>query len=169
MMAEIEVRRDPVDYAKGLGARIGEGTRIYTQELDLFGDCPFLVKLGQNCHVTYGVRFITHDGGVLLFRDKYPDADLVAPIVIGDNVYIGMRTTILPGVHVGNNVIIGAGAVVTRSIPGNSIVAGIPAKVIRSLGEYEAKVREKSVHTGKMTLAEKTPILKSLFERELGE
>ncbi len=53
------------------------------------------------------------------------------PVVIGDNVWIGGRVIILPGVHVGNGAIIGAGAVVTKNIPENAIVAGNPAKVIR--------------------------------------
>lgn len=56
-----------------------------------------------------------------------------SPINIGDDVWIGGNCTILPGVTIGNNVIIAAGAVVTKDVPDNSLVAGIPAKVIKTL------------------------------------
>jgi acetyltransferase-like isoleucine patch superfamily enzyme len=53
------------------------------------------------------------------------------PVLIEDNVWIGDKVTILPNVHVGKNAIIGANAVVTKDVPANSIVAGIPAKIIK--------------------------------------
>lgn len=55
------------------------------------------------------------------------------PITIGNDVWIGGNCTILPGVTIGNNVIIAAGAVVTKDIPGNCLAAGVPAKVIKQL------------------------------------
>ena len=57
------------------------------------------------------------------------------PVVIGDDVWIGGNVTVLPGVHIGNNVVIGAGSVVTRDIPGNSLALGVPARVVRQLEE----------------------------------
>ena len=56
-----------------------------------------------------------------------------APIHIGDNVWIGAKATILKGVTIGDNVVIGANSVVTKSIPSNTIAAGIPAKPIRQI------------------------------------
>ena len=53
------------------------------------------------------------------------------PVVIGNDVWIGDRVVILPGVHIGSGSIIGAGAVVTKDIPDNAIAAGVPARVIR--------------------------------------
>lgn len=55
------------------------------------------------------------------------------PVIIGNDVWIGGNCTILPGVTIGNNVIVGAGAVVTHHIPDNSLVAGVPARIIRGL------------------------------------
>lgn len=55
------------------------------------------------------------------------------PVVIGDDVWIGGNCTILPGVHIGNNVVVTAGAVVTKDVPDNCIVGGVPAKVIKEL------------------------------------
>lgn len=56
-----------------------------------------------------------------------------APIIIGKNVWVGAGATILPGVTIGDNAIIAAGAVVTKDVPENTIVAGVPAKTIRTL------------------------------------
>lgn len=56
-----------------------------------------------------------------------------APVVIGDNVFIGMHCLILKGVTIGENSIIGAGSVVTKDIPANCVAAGVPCKVIRYL------------------------------------
>ena len=56
-------------------------------------------------------------------------------IVIGNDVWIGARVTILPGVRIGSGVVIGAGAVVTKNVPDNVVVAGNPARVIRSRNE----------------------------------
>lgn len=55
------------------------------------------------------------------------------PVIIGDNVWIGSKATILSGVNIGNNVVVGANSVVTKSIPDNAVVAGIPAKIIKFL------------------------------------
>lgn len=60
-----------------------------------------------------------------------------APITIGNNVWIGANSTVLPEVTIGNNVIIGANSVVTKNIPDNSIAVGNPCKVIRSKGDYK--------------------------------
>ncbi len=55
------------------------------------------------------------------------------PIVIGPDVWIGMRTLVLKGVSIGQGTVVGAGSVVTRSLPPNVLAAGVPAKVIRNL------------------------------------
>jgi acetyltransferase-like isoleucine patch superfamily enzyme len=55
------------------------------------------------------------------------------PITICDGVWLGARSTILPGVTVGGGAVVGAGAVVTKDVPANTVVAGVPAKVIRCL------------------------------------
>ena len=58
------------------------------------------------------------------------------PVVIGDDVWIGTRVTILPGVHIGSHSIIGAGAVITRDVPEYAIVGGVPAKIIKYRGTH---------------------------------
>lgn len=62
-----------------------------------------------------------------------PGRELAAPITIGDDCWIGGHATINPGVTLGNNVVVAAGAVVTRSFGDNVVLAGVPARVIRRL------------------------------------
>lgn len=124
---------------------------------------PWLIKLGHNVHITDGVKFLTHDGGTLLFRHEYNDLEITKPIVIGDNVYIGNNAVILPGVHVGDNVIIGACSVVTKDIPSNVVVAGVPAKIIKTIDEYLDKIKNESIHLGNLEGKEKDNALKKYY------
>ena len=59
----------------------------------------------------------------------------VRPVTIGNDVWIGMRSIIMPGVTIGNGVVIGAGAVVTKDVPDYAVVGGVPAKIIRLRNE----------------------------------
>ncbi len=128
--------RGGVAYSRKLGVAVGENCRIYTRN---FGSEPFLVTIGNQVTVTGGVTFVTHEGAGILFRDRKGRRYHYAPIVIGDNVFIGIRSIILPGVKIGNNVIIAAGSVVSKSVPDNAIVGGIPAKIIGKYQDLESK------------------------------
>lgn len=154
-------RRFPVKYAKSIGVNFGENLVIY-------GDVhwstePWIIEIGNNVHITDGVRFLTHDGGTLLFRDIIPDLEITKPIKIGDNVYIGNQVIILPGVSIGNNVIIGAGAVVSKSIPDNSVAVGVPARVIESADDYLKKAMNSSLHLGHLQGKKKDDALKKYY------
>lgn len=109
------------------------------------------------------MKFITHDGGTLLFRDRVPDLEITKPITVGDNVYIGNNTIILPGVNIGNDVIIGAGAIVTRDIPDNSVAVGVPARVIKTADEYFEKIKGESLHLGHLKGQEKDMALRKYY------
>ncbi|HEM2769082.1 TPA: acyltransferase [Streptococcus suis] len=153
---------DPVGWAKTIGVNFPDGG------LHLYGRTswstePWIITLGNNVHITEGVRFITHDGGTLLFRDKIPDLDVTKPIVIGNNVYIGNNVLILPGVTIGSNVIIGAGAVVSKNIPDNSVAVGVPAKVIKTTDEYFEKIQKESSHVGHLKGQEKDKALRNYY------
>jgi acetyltransferase-like isoleucine patch superfamily enzyme len=150
---------DPVAYARSLGVKIGSDCRLIGVE---FGSEPYLVTLGDHVSAT-GTQFITHDGGVWVFRDRRPDGDLVEPITVGDNVFLGAATFILPGVTIGTNVVIGAGAVVTRDIPDNCVAVGVPARPIRLIEEYWASVKAELVPTKQLSPAAKREYLESHF------
>lgn len=122
----------PNRYAKSIGVLIGENCRLLGCE---YGSEPYLIKIGNHVSATK-VRFETHDGGIWVGRDKFPEIDRVQPITIGDNVFIGYGAIILPGITIGNNVVIGACSVVTRNLESGYVYAGVPAKRIKSVDEY---------------------------------
>ena len=153
--------KNPKKYALKTGVNFKE---LFVYGYVDWGTEPWIISIGENVHITDGVKFITHDGGTLLFRDKTPDLDITLPIKIGNNVYIGNNTIILPGVKIGDNVIVGAGGVVTKDIPNNSVAVGVPAKVIETIDEYYAKAIIKSTHLGHLKRKEKDDELKKLFK-----
>ncbi|MAU72707.1 MAG: hypothetical protein CML04_11495 [Pseudozobellia sp.] len=120
------------EYARIKGAKVGENCRILTYGL---GSEPWLIEIGNNVTVTSGVRLLTHDGSAWLFNDHKGRRYSYRKIIIGNNVFVGSRAILMPGVRVGDNVIIGAGSIVTKSIPSGCIVGGNPARII---GDYEA-------------------------------
>ena len=137
------------------------GTDCYIKHKIDFGSEPYLITIGNHVRITAGVRFITHDGGVWVFRNEtaLSNADVFGPIVIGNNVHIGSNAIIMPNVRIGDNVVIGCGSIVTKDIPSNSVAVGVPARVIESLDEYREKVLKKCEYTHSMPLDEKRSYL----------
>lgn len=123
---------------KLMGVKIGKNTKIYTSVSNFDTFFPHLIEIGSNCAISKETLLITHD-----YSRNFPTEGFGSmtkgKVIIGDNTFIGMRTIILPGVTVGNNVIVGAGSLVTKSIPDNMVAAGNPAKVICTLEEYMEK------------------------------
>jgi len=131
-------------YRKYFGVKIGKNIR-FTGKPD-WGVEPFLIEIGDNVTITQDVFFITHDGGVGLLREEFPGINNFGRIKVGNNVFIGARSLILPGVNIGDNVVIGAGSIVTKDIPDGTVIAGVPAKVIKSFSEYREKVLNNAVY-----------------------
>lgn len=131
-----------------------------------FGSEPYLIKVGNKVRIASGVKFITHDGGMWVIRNLgiNKNADKVGPIILGDNVFIGVDSIILQNVKIGNNVIIGCRSVVTKDVPDNSVVAGIPAKYICSIEEYYKKNLERIFDTKNMKAEEKIKFYKEKFK-----
>jgi len=131
-------RSNPSEYAKKLGVKLGDNVRIIglNRSGKIFGSEPYLIEIGDHVTITEGVRFITHDGGVWVFRENNKGCNIFGRIIVGNNVFFGIRAIIMPGVCIGNNVVVGAGSVVTKSVPDNTVVAGVPAKMIKTYDEY---------------------------------
>ena len=67
---KLRFRINPVRFARKIGVKIGNGTCFYAPEYGMFSTEPWLITIGNNCHITYGVRFITHDGGTLTISNE---------------------------------------------------------------------------------------------------
>jgi len=106
----------------------------------MLGTEPSLVTIGNHVTISVDVLFITHDGGVWVLRDRLGPVDVFGPITIGDNAFIGARSVLLPGVTIGRGSLVGAGAIVTRSVPEDVVVAGSPARCVTTTAEYEERL-----------------------------
>lgn len=90
------------------------------------------VSIGAYCLVAELVSIRDHDHNFKsLDEPTVAQGACVAPVVIGQNVWLGAKVTVLRGVTIGDNAVVGAGAVVTRDVPANAVAAGVPARVLR--------------------------------------
>jgi acetyltransferase-like isoleucine patch superfamily enzyme len=153
LLPQFSFNRTRTALLRALGLQIGRGSRVMGPlHITGPGDARSLLSIGEGTfvsgplHIDLGapvrigsrIRFGHHV--VLLTLDheigpsEYRCGRLVAaPITIGDGAWIGSRVTILPGISVGNGAVVAAGAVVSRDVPANALVGGVPAKVLRDL------------------------------------
>lgn len=131
-----------VAYARSVGVTVGNNCRIMTKR---FGNEPFLIEIGNNVTITSNVILLTHDGSTWLFRDEKGRRYTYKRVKIGNNVFIGVNSIIMPGIIIEDNVIVGAGSVVTKSIPQGCIVAGNPARVISRFDVYKESVLKENI------------------------
>lgn len=135
--------------SKVTGHKIDDSVEI---RLPIRSDYGANLKIGKGVFINSGTMF-TDLGGIELADNVLvgPNATLISvnhplnpedrreielkPIFIDQNAWLGANSTILPGVTVGKNAVVGAGAVVTKDVPANTVVAGVPARVIKKIGE----------------------------------
>ena len=143
MFDKIRKTINPFGYAIKKGMKVGKGVSLAGRYGVSFGSEPYLITLGDYVRISGDVKFFTHDGGTWAFRDldEYKKVFKFGPISVGDHTFIGNGVMILPGVKIGSRCVIGAGAVVTKDVPDNSVVAGVPARVIMSTWEYADKIK----------------------------
>ena len=103
---------------------------------------PQLIRIHNNVVVGKRVEFVTHDGLYAIFNYMQKDVrvqEKVGCIEVHDNVFIGANSIVLYGVSIGPNAVVAAGSVVTKDVPPNSVVGGVPAKVIGSFDQLMEK------------------------------
>lgn len=108
------------------GAKLKLGSGFFNSNIKI--RCHERIEIGENVAISHDVTIMDSDAHEGLW-DGY---EKTKPIKIGNHVWIGTRVTILKGVTIGDNAIIAAGSVVTKDVPNNTVVAGVPAKVIKT-------------------------------------
>ena len=149
----------PLFYSSLLGVRFGKNCNFINLT---YGSEPYLITIGDNVTLS-NVSFITHDGSCRLFRDKYPNFDIVKPITIGSNVFIGYSAILMPGAKIADNTIVGAGSLILGETESNSVYAGIPAKRISSLEEWFKKNKKFDCETKCLDPSKKKEFLLKKF------
>lgn len=135
-----------VNYLRKQGVAVGENVIFrgpYSTTIDT--GRAHLISIGNNVDINTHFCLMTHDFSNFVFRNYFSDyVNNCGEINIGNNIYIGTNVTILRGVSIGDNCIIGAGSVVTKDIPSNSVAVGVPCRVVSSLEAYYEKRKEKA-------------------------
>lgn len=146
------------------------GDNLFFQPRKIPAD-PKLIKFHNNDVIASDVTFITHDitNYMLKNYDQRYYKYQTGCIEVMDNVFIGSKVIILPNVRIGNNVIVGAGSIVTKDIPDNSVVAGNPAKVISSFEDYVIKRKIKEEDMIELTDTVEEEIIWKDFYSKRGE
>lgn len=132
----------PSDFRDG-----GQGTIHPSAYFD--GSDYSLIRIGKNTTISRDVILLTHDFSIVKglqsigWDTNHKSFKFLKPIHIGENCFIGARTLLLPGTVLGNNVIVGGGAVVHGTFPSNVVIAGNPAKIISSIEDWTKRHIEK--------------------------
>lgn len=139
-LGKVSLESLTLEACKEMGMKVGKGCHgLEASTIDV-AHC-WLIEIGD--HVTFApqVYLLAHDASTK--RDL--DYTKIAKIHIEDRAFIGARALIMPGVTIGENSIVAAGSVVTKSVPAGVVVAGNPARVISSLEDYLSK-HKKNMH-----------------------
>lgn len=129
-------QKSEVDKLRLRGVEIGQNVHIYSSSIDYCHG--YLVQIGNNVTITHST-ILAHDASTKM----YLDYSKIGKVIIGNNVFIGWESIILPGVTIGKDVIVGAGSVIRQDIPNNCVVAGNSAVVICQTDEYIKKNEKK--------------------------
>ena len=133
--------------------KLGENVRIYGGITVMGAQC---ISIGDNCTINkYTFMTATKDAPLIIgnnvrispnvilltsslqYDEKGPRIHFAKGVVIENNVWLGCGSTVLPGIHIGQNSVVGAGSVVTKDIPPDSVVGGVPARVIKRISFRE--------------------------------
>ena len=105
---------------------------------------PWLIEIGNNVTFASNVCLLAHDGST----KKLVGYSKVGKVSIGDNVFIGYGSIVMPNVRIGNGCVVGANSVVTRSLPDGVVAAGSPAKVLMTVEEFVERTKKVTKSAG---------------------
>lgn len=140
-----------IRYLRKIGVLVGDKCQIFSPLRTVIDEQnPHMLEIGNNVKITAGVTILTHDFSWCVTSGLEGHIlGGVGKVKIGNNVFIGMNTTILKGADIGDNVIIGANSLVTGKCENNSVYAGSPAKKISDIETYYEKRKAMQVDEAK--------------------
>ena len=137
-----------IEHLRSIGIEIGPFCEIFTPEIThIEENNPHLLTIASHVSMTGPVTILCHDYSVGVTK-RWSHGNVLGsqkPVSIGNNVFLGWGCTILPGTTIGDNVVIGAGAVVTGTLRGGVVYGGNPAKPICTLEEYYERRKKKQL------------------------
>jgi maltose O-acetyltransferase len=141
-LVDVALGRAPYRYQDterlvGAGLQLGEGVRVHPW-VYIDSSRPWLIRIGANTGLSPHCKILTHDDSMKI----QTGLTRIGPVEIGERVFIGNGAIILPGSRIGNDSVIGAGAVVSGEIPPGSVAAGQPATVVTTVERYMAWKRQ---------------------------
>ncbi len=125
-----------------MGMKVGENFKRLNGVILDPSHC-WLIEIGNNVTMAPNVHILCHDAST----KQHLGYTKIGRVTIGDNVFIGAESVVLPNVTIGNDVIIGSNSTVTKNIPDGVVVAGSPAKVICTLEEYLNKEKARMANS----------------------
>ncbi len=156
-------------YLKNKGITIGNNVNFYspwTSYVDV--QRPWMIEIGNDVHIAAGCRILQHGYDWAVLQKKYGDVlGSCGKVKIGNNVFIGAETTILKGVTIGDDVIIGAKSLVNKDCLGSGVYAGNPVRFIMTLDEYHEKRKSKQISEAKELVLEYYKRYNKIPEKEL--
>lgn len=161
-----------IQYYRKLGMTIGEDTHIFSR---LISSEPFLISIGKNVTISTGVSLLTHDASVGAIVGRHVYSDIVGPITIGNNCFIGANSIILPGVRIPDNSIVAAGSVVTKTVVNHLtnnapqdegiIIGGNPAVYICKTNDFLKKRKNNFLKLHGLSLTDRKSIIMNNKEK----
>lgn len=138
------------------GIKLGNNVKFYSPwTISIDTQRPWMIEIGDNVHITSGCKILQHGYDWAVLQKKYGDVlGSSGKVKIGDNVFVGTETTILKGVTIGNDVIIGAKSLVNKDCLESGVYAGNPVRFIMSLDEYHEKRKSKQISEAKELVIE---------------
>lgn len=122
------------------GTNIEFGSHVFVNLSCYFMDGA-KIKIGSNCFIGPYSGFYTANHPIAP-KPRNQGLEKASPIIVGDNCWFGANVSVMPGVTIGHNCVISAGSVVTKDMPDNAVIMGVPAKVIRKVNESDDPTRQ---------------------------
>lgn len=130
-----------IRWLRAQGVNVGEHVHIYspwTVRIDT--QRPWMIEIGNNVHITADCSILQHDYSWAVLQHMTGEIlGSCGKVNIGNNVFIGQKSLILKGADIGDNVVIGAGSVVSKRLAGNAVYAGAPARKLMSIDDFAEK------------------------------